>query len=262
VRTKREALLCELHAHTTWSDGVLTTRELVDLYGRFGFDVLCVTDHVTRGSDPWLLEGELRRGVHAEIFSAYLEELDVEAVRARSLYDMLVLPGLELTYNELDPALAAHALAIGLRRFVRVDDGLEQALRDARASGAAVVAAHPAANAACPQSGPVEGVWGNREVPPAPSARHTQRFARDWRSLRSLVDRWELFNRNELYAWVAEVGLPGIATGDFHRPEHLPGWKTLLPCLPDEGAVVGYLRSSLPVFLARLEASSAQEHAA
>jgi hypothetical protein len=24
-----------------------------------------------------------------------------------------------------------------------------------------------AANAACPRSGPVEGVWGNREVPPA-----------------------------------------------------------------------------------------------
>jgi hypothetical protein len=88
------------------------------------------------------------------------------------------------------------------------------------------------------------------------------RFARDWRSLRRLVDRWELFNRSELFAWVAEAGLPGVATGDFHLPEHLAGWKTLLPCVADEEAVVGYLRSPLPVFLARLEPSAARERAA
>jgi 3',5'-nucleoside bisphosphate phosphatase len=41
-------LLCELHAHTTWSDGALTVPELVDLYGRSGFDVLAITDHVVR----------------------------------------------------------------------------------------------------------------------------------------------------------------------------------------------------------------------
>jgi hypothetical protein len=76
------------------------------------------------------------------------------------------------------------------------------------------------------------------------------------------VDRWELFNRTELFAWVAEAGLPGIATGDVHLPEHVAGWKTLVPCVLDEDAVVGYLRSSLPVFLARLEPRAAQERAA
>ena len=47
-----ELLLCELHAHTTWSDGVLSIAELVDLYGTAGFDVLCVTDHTARLDDP------------------------------------------------------------------------------------------------------------------------------------------------------------------------------------------------------------------
>ena len=61
---------------------------------------------------------------------------------------------------------------------------------------------------------------------------------------------------------MAEAGLPGIATGDFHCPEHLAGWKTLLPCLAEEDAVLGYLRSPLPVFLARLEPSATQEQAA
>jgi len=46
-----DLLLCELHAHTTWSDGLLTLTELVDLYGRHGFDVLCVTDHLLRSDD-------------------------------------------------------------------------------------------------------------------------------------------------------------------------------------------------------------------
>ena len=41
----RHTLLCELHAHTTWSDGALSLPELVDVYGNAGFDVLCVTDH-------------------------------------------------------------------------------------------------------------------------------------------------------------------------------------------------------------------------
>jgi len=45
-------LLCELNAHTTWSDGELRLPELVDLYGRSGFDVLCVTDHAAGSSSP------------------------------------------------------------------------------------------------------------------------------------------------------------------------------------------------------------------
>jgi hypothetical protein len=45
-------LLCELHAHTTWSDGHLTLAELVDLYGGNGFDVLGVADDTVRLDDP------------------------------------------------------------------------------------------------------------------------------------------------------------------------------------------------------------------
>jgi len=45
------SLLCELHAHTTWSDGSLELEQVVDLYGRRRFDVLSITDHVVRGDD-------------------------------------------------------------------------------------------------------------------------------------------------------------------------------------------------------------------
>ena len=53
-------LLCELHAHTRWSDGDLELADVVDLYGRAGFDVLCITDHVVRDG------GMITAAVHAE----------------------------------------------------------------------------------------------------------------------------------------------------------------------------------------------------
>jgi hypothetical protein len=47
--------------------------------------------------------------------------------------------------------------------------------------------------------------------------------------------------------------MPAVATGDFHRREHLEGWKSLVPSARSADEVVGYLRSPRPVYLARLE---------
>jgi len=76
--------------------------------------------------------------------------------------------------------------------------------------------------------------------------------------LRGLAHRFEPFNRTQLFGWVAEAGLPAVACGDFHELEHLTGWKTLLPSLHDEAAVVDYLRSRRPVYLIRLDADTGQ----
>jgi predicted metal-dependent phosphoesterase TrpH len=224
--TKQTPLLCELHAHTRWSDGALTPRELCDLYGRFGFDVLAITDHSVVGPGH----------VDEHNFGDYFASVEEEAERARRLYGMLVIPGLELTVEDPNARLAGHGVAIGLRSFVGVDDGLEPALRAARAHGAALVAAHP------------------YELEDAlDSERRTAAFACDPARWAPLVDRFELFNRHTLFGWVARAGLPAVASGDFHRPEHLATWKTLLPCAKDEHAVIEYLRSARPAYLVRLE---------
>lgn len=223
--SKPSPLLCELHAHTTWSDGDLSVRELCDLYGLRGFDVLAVTDHAPRG----------QREVHAANYDAYLADLRAEALRARELYDLLVVPGLELTYDHPDPLEAAHAVAIGLRSYVEVSAGLKPALASARAQGAALVAAHPYSPEHLPTATRATGAFGARP------------------ELRELVDRFELFNRQTLFGWVAVAGLPVVASGDFHRLEHLAGWKTLLPCPKNEPAVITYLRSARPAYLVRLD---------
>src|SRR5581483_8228883 len=91
--------------------GLLLRRSL-DLYGRNGFDVLCVTDHVNRSDDPWLPADAPARGVVRGNHADYLAEIEAQAERAKREYDLLLLPGLELTYNDLDPYLAAHAVAV------------------------------------------------------------------------------------------------------------------------------------------------------
>jgi 3',5'-nucleoside bisphosphate phosphatase len=237
TRTRNQPLLAELHSHSTWSDGELPLTEVVNLYGRAGFDVLCITDHVIRSDDPWFPPERRQPTVAAKSFDLYLAEIEAEAERALDAYGLLVLPGLELTYNDRDPARAAHAVAIGLRRHVSVDDGIETAIVAASAAGAALVAAHPFDGEVSP----------TRERP-------TLRFARD-PDLRGLVHRHELFNRSELFGWVASAGVPVVAAGDFHRPAHLAGWKTLLPCAKQEESVIAYLRSPRPVYLTSLEHS-------
>jgi 3',5'-nucleoside bisphosphate phosphatase len=242
MRRSLGPLLCELHAHTRWSDGELTVAELVDLHGRSGFDVLCVTDHAVRTSDPWRERlGSAFRSVDEAAFDAYLADVEGEAERARRMYGMLVVPGLELTFNDEDSVKAAHAVAIGLRSYVSVDDGIAEAMRTAAEAGAAVIAAHPFEDS----------------LAGASDGRLTRRFARD-AQLRELAHRFELFNRNMLFGWVAESGLPAVAAGDVHRVEHLSGWKTLVPGPSDEEAIVGYLRTQRPVYLARLEAEASR----
>lgn len=235
MRVKTPPLLCELHAHTTWSDGRLTLTELVDLYGGRGFDVLVVTDHALRSDDPWPAENPGGSWIDAGNHAAYLDAITREAVRARARFGLLVVPGLELTYNDPDPDAAGHAVAVGLRSYVSPDNGLAEAMALARGAGAAIIAAHP-----------------HGAVPSAITERTTRWFWHQWRFVGGLVDRYELFNRNEVFGWVADEGLPTVASGDFHRLEHLTTWKTLLPCERSEAAVVDYLRSSRPAYITQL----------
>ncbi|HYX83663.1 MAG TPA: PHP domain-containing protein [Gaiellales bacterium] len=223
-------LLCELHAHSSWSDGELELGQVVDLYGRRGFDVLCITDHTVPG-------GEM---ITARNHLAYLEAIREQAARAAVRYGMLVIPGLELTWDGSEATDGAHAVAVGLEEFVSVANGIDAAIDAASEAGAAIIAAHPHGPRSDPQPG-----------------RTTRRFWAD-EALRARVHRFELLNRNQAFEWVAAAGLPAVASGDFHRPEHADTWKTLIPCAPTVAAVVEYLRSGEPAALTRPGAAAAK----
>jgi hypothetical protein len=216
-------LLCELHTHSRWSDGELELPAVVDLYGRAGFDVLCLTDHVVR------THGMITAANHGD----YLAAIAREATRAQRRYGMLVLPGLELTWDDEQADRAAHAVAVGLDRFVGLEDGFDAAVETARDHGAAILAAHP-------HGARFDSIPG----------RTTQRWRYDT-TVRSLAHRFELINRTQVFDWVAEAGLPAVANGDFHREEHLATWKTVIPAERDAAAVVDYLRSPRPAMIMR-----------
>src|SRR5215470_5638316 len=100
-------------------------REVVDLYGRTRrFDVIAITDHILMRRDLLARAGRLvslgRRefSVTEERFAAYMEDIDFEAKRARRLYDLLVIPGAEITQNHIRSKKNAHIVALNLKEYI------------------------------------------------------------------------------------------------------------------------------------------------
>ena len=206
--------------------------ELVDLHGRLGYDVLCITDHALRDDrSRWTSPP---RRAHRR-FDGYLKEVTREGERAWSRYGLLVIAGLELTYEADDGEDSAHAVAVGLPGARRRRAPIDRVLRRADAAGAALIAAHPDA-AEDDASGRATRRLGAAAVA-APSCTA---------SSSSTARPCSAGSRGE--------GLPAVASGDVHVAAHVDGWKTLIPCAKSPDVVVAYLRSSRPVYLARLEA--------
>ena len=101
-------LLCDFHVHSKWSDGRLSVREVVDLYGSTGkFDVIAITDHILMKKDLLARVGRMatlglqRFGLSEPDFDAYLAEIQSEGERSAKRYGMLVIAGAEVTQNRL-----------------------------------------------------------------------------------------------------------------------------------------------------------------
>lgn len=76
-------LMCDFHIHTTRSDGSLSLREVVDLYGQFGFDAICISDHCL---DQKSMQENSSWAVNPNKFQAYLRALWKEGQRAWTKY--------------------------------------------------------------------------------------------------------------------------------------------------------------------------------
>jgi len=227
-------LLADLHIHSTWSDGKLSIPEVVDLFGRTGHDVIALTDHVVN-RDNLIGKFTHRIGltVTAENFADYRAEIGREAKRAWDKYRMIVLPGCELTQNRVRRSDSAHALAIGLDEFVSADGTVEEMLDRARRTGALVVACHP--NEQSEWFANTFYLWNRRT------------------EVAGLIDLWEVACRWDLFPQVGRARLPYVGNSDFHRPEHLWAWKTLIPAAKREADVVAALRQGTGLAVTRLE---------
>lgn len=212
-------LLCDFHVHTRWSDGRLSLRDTIDLYGRTGrFDVLAITDHILMRRD-WLARagrlaslGQRTFGIPEARFAEYLDDVRQEAERARREYDLLVVPGAEITQNRLRGRKNAHIIALDIKEYISADQSPDAILRAIRAQDALSVACHPHHRAVRRLEIGTCYLWDNRK------------------SLASLVDVWEAANRDDLFSVTSLKHFPYVASSDFHKPKHLYSWKTLLRC--------------------------------
>ncbi len=200
-----------------WSDGRLSVREVVDLYGRTGdFDVIAITDHIVRKHDVLARAarvatfGRRRYSILEASFDDYLAEITAEAERARRLYGMLVIPGAEITKNHVRAGKNAHIVALGIREYISADEETSKILREIRRQGALSIACHPHHRT-------------TRRIEVSTCYRWDHRDA-----LVDMVDLWEAASRDDLFSVTSLKHFPYIANSDFHKPKHLYSWKTLV----------------------------------
>lgn len=227
-------LLADFHIHTRWSDGLLSMGEVVDLFGRSGHDVIAITDHVV--NDDTVI-GKVTRRIGLTLtqhsFTEWRDELEMQKRRAWDQYRMLVLAGFELTQNAVTRRNSAHVLALGVDDFISANGSVEEMLARAQERARVVVACHP--NEQSDWFANTFYLWNRRD------------------QLSSLVDLWEIACRWDVFPQVSRAKLRYIGNSDFHKPEHLYAWKTLLPCAKDEREVLRTLKSGHGLAVTRLE---------
>ena len=143
-------LLCDFHVHTTWSDGRLSLRDVIDLYGKTErFDVLAITDHILATKDMLARLGRIatlgqrRFSVTSETFDDYMADIEMEGARAKRSTGMMVIPGAEVTQNHIRAKHNSHIVALGLSQFISADLKAKEILEEIRRQGALSVACHP-----------------------------------------------------------------------------------------------------------------------
>jgi predicted metal-dependent phosphoesterase TrpH len=231
-------LLCDFHVHTTWSDGRLSIREVVDLYGQTGrFDVIAITDHILMKND---LLGRTARMISLGLrdfsvterrFGAYLSEIAAEARRAKKLYDLLVIPGAEITQNHIRSKRNSHIVGLNLTEYISADQPAEAILQEIRRQGALSIGCHPHHRTTRRFEIGTCYLWDHRK------------------RLAELVDVWEAANRDDLFSVTSLKHYPYVANSDFHKPKHLYSWKTLLKCEKNWEAIAYTLRQNVDVAL-------------
>ena len=200
-------LLCDLHIHTNISDGQLSLRTIIDLYGENGFDVISITDHVYEKYtvDLWLNNNERPCTIEKNKFGDYLKLIRKEAKRAWKRYKMLVIPGIEISNN----LGLFHLLAIDIKEYIDPNQTVENIVDQIHLQDAIAIACHPHKKDSEPEM-PFVHLWENVE-----------RYA-------SLFDAWEVANRDDLFNVVGLKRLNYIANSDFHEPRHVYSWKSLI----------------------------------
>lgn len=197
--------LIDLHIHSQFSDGKLSVSEIVDLYGKKGFSAIAITDHL---ADTQTLTGLVTRKLNLSLteynMDQYLDSLAREAKRAKKLYNMLLIPGVEITLNSWSKQKGAHIVFLNVNRFIDPNQSVENLLQ--QNADFFSIAAHPLWNESYEFK--TTYLWDHRE------------------KLAQTFDAWECATS---YKFAKEVYLSGyniVSSSDFHTPLRFEAWRS------------------------------------
>jgi UDP-N-acetylglucosamine:LPS N-acetylglucosamine transferase/predicted metal-dependent phosphoesterase TrpH len=224
--SENRMLLCDFHIHTNYSDGKMTAPEVVDFYGKRGFDCICITDHL---GDPRRLIGKLSKllklTLGPEQMDEYFDVIERERRRAWRKYNMLVMTGLEFNKDGFTRKTSAHLLGIDLKAPINPALDLPPTIAEIHAQGGLAVASHPHI---------MKSEWG----------KNTLYLWENQEIFAPLIDAWEIANRNNIFTPVGLKRLAFLANSDFHKPKHIYSWKTLLNAEKDPEAIKECIRKN------------------
>ena len=216
--------LCDFHIHTNYSDGRLPLPEVIDFYGRRGFDCICITDHI---ADPRRLIGKFSELLNFTVawdqLDEYFDVLEREKRRAWRKYEMLVMTGLEFNKEGLTKKTSGHLLGVDLKAPISPSLSFVEMIAQMHSQGALAVAAHPHV---------MKSEWG----------KNTLFLWENQEVFAPIIDAWEIANRNNIFTPIGLKRLAFLANSDFHKPKHIYSWKTLLHCEKDPEAIKDCIR--------------------
>lgn len=226
-----QAQLCDFHIHTNYSDGRLTLPEVVDFYGKRGFDCICITDHI---ADPRRLIGKfselLNFTIACDQVDEYFDMLERERRRAWRKYDMLVMTGLEFNKEGFTRKTSGHLLGLDLKAPITPSLDFVEIIAQIHSQGGLAVAAHPHV---------MKSEWG----------KNTMFLWENQEIFAPIIDAWEIANRNNIFTPVGLKRFAFLANSDFHKPKHIYSWKTLLHCEKEPEAIKECIRRNEHVAL-------------
>lgn len=210
--------LCDLHIHSTFSDGNFTIAEIVDFYGQKGFNVIAITDHFCeQNSFLGQAANYLEKTLTKKTLPDYFSTIEKESKRALVKYGMMLLPGLEFTKNSLSFSRSAHILSIGIDQYINPDQPIEELLQELNNENYLNIAAHPVLTKKMEHQ--TFHLWDQRQ--------HYAKY----------FDAWEVASGPYLFEEVLNSGLPMIASSDFHQPKNIRSWKSWIDCELDLGSL-------------------------
>jgi predicted metal-dependent phosphoesterase TrpH len=183
-------------------------KEVIDLYGENGFDVIAITDHVFDTQCSYSLE-MIENGMNVDNFQEYFQAVQEGALYGRKKYDLLVIPGLEVCNNRI----GFHILGLDIKQSIDANGSAKQVIEEIHRQEGLAIACHP--------------YYKISELQDRQKIEETTLYL--WENRKNylhMIDAWEIANRNDLFSIVSLDELPFLANSDFHEKEHLYSWKT------------------------------------